>query len=165
MLTRLNSNTFSNLMNSWAKQSASVGEDFGDYATPSIRLAKDVCDEDPPDKNYGIFALSDERGIVHVNSARLPKTRGKTLRVLWLLLAPSFDYEDITPQLIANIAAELIMGSYLLAKDPFKVQQVKIHLGSAVDRRYFTAIAVALASQKIFQNPEIRGQWLHFGVK
>lgn len=165
---RLNSQSFATLESEWAKQCDAYDDDFQSYATPSVDLARSVANEEPQHPNYGIYALSaagdDFSGIVHVNRARLPKTDGTTLRVLWLLLAPKHDFEDVAPELLATISARLIVGVFTLAKNELRSDHVKIHLGNAVDRSYFTGIAVALSSQGLFKDCQVKGQWLHFSL-
>jgi hypothetical protein len=63
------------------------------------------------------------------------------------------------------LTTALVLGVYLLARNSsLKSDHVKIHLGNSVDRSYFTSIAVALGSQGLFKDIEVKGQWLHFSL-
>lgn len=166
MLVRMGPEEFALLEKEWAEQCAHFEDEFSNYSTPSVDFARTISNENPPHQNGGVYKLDYGHGasaIVHINCARLPKTEGKTLRVLWLLLAPRFDYEDVEPKVLATITANLILGAVKLAQSD-GAKQVKIHLGNSIDRAYFSAIAVALATQDIFSDPAIRGQWLEFGL-
>jgi hypothetical protein len=165
MLLRLDGPGFDALEANWGEQCATYGDEFGDYARPYVDLARNYSNESPAHPEYGIFALPENNGIVHIGRARLPKTQGQTLRVLWLLLAPRYDYEDVPATKLAELTTALVLGVYLLARNSsLKSDHVKIHLGNSVDRSYFTSIAVALGSQGLFKDIEVKGQWLHFSL-
>src|SRR5690606_19934170 len=99
--------------------------------------------------------------LMHVNCARLPGTTGKTIRILWILLAPRFDFTDVGAADIAAVAANIMIGSVVLAKTEMEAEHVKIHLGNFADRHYLSSIATALETAKVFTAIAIRGNWLH----
>lgn len=147
----------------WAGQCAAFGDDFQNYASAHIDHARGICGENPPDANYGVWALHIEGeydGIAHVNRARIKGKDGETLRILWLLLAPKFDYEDVTPEKLAQITTELILEAINLAATDLPAQHVKIHLGNTIDRLYFSSVAVALSAAKVCKDAAVRGNWL-----
>lgn len=169
MLIRLDSanGLFASLEAEWTVQCATFGDDFQNYASAHIDHARGICRENPPDRNYGVWAIQIDgkyTGIVHVNRARLPGKDGETLRILWLLLSPKFDYEDVTTDTLAQITTELIVGAINLASTDLPAQHVKIHLGNTIDRLYFSSVAVALSAAKVCKDAAVRGNWLELSL-
>ncbi len=165
MLLKMDSSNkkFDKLHAAWAAECVKFGDDIADYSPAYLEHARKICSEVPPDANYGVYALKLKKeytGLVHINAARLPKTTGKTLRLLWLLLKPAYDYEDVSPSDLATISTSLIMSSLDLAKTK-SCEQIKIHLGNDIDRRFFVAVASVFNAQKIFKDSSVRGNWLH----
>jgi hypothetical protein len=164
MLIRLDEDSFAALEAAWAGQCQDLGEDFAEYAAPSIEHARGIARE-PANDRYGIFCLRDrENGddvcILHGNVARLPRTNGLTLRIVWVLLAPRFDFEDVSSERFARIVANLIVDAMQLSRE-LGSHHIKLHLGNAVDRNYFAAVAATLATTKAVQEASIRGAWMH----
>lgn len=164
MLVRLNATSFAELEEAWSAQCAGNGEDFTEYASPSIEHARSIAAEKPTD-SYGIFCMRDDESredicLMHGNVARLPKTNGKTLRVAWVLLAQKYDFEDVQPDKFARITANLIMDAITLALQRDS-QNVKLHLGNTVDRNFFAAVAATLQRTGAVSDAAIRGNWLH----
>ena len=90
---------FERIKKQWAEQCKEFGEQFDEYAAPSIAHAEDIAKAECDQNCYGIYTLVDDGQfelIAHFNIARLPQTAGVTLRVVWVLMAPKFDYEDVT---------------------------------------------------------------------
>lgn len=167
MLIRLNADLFQQLEKQWQGDCAAYGEDFEEYAAPAVDHARLISAEDPADGRYGIFALREEGQfacLLHANWARLPKTTGKTVRILWILLAPKYDFEDVKPQEVARITAALIVGALTLARTEMNSAHVKIHIGNMLDRQYVTGIAAGLTTQAVFTEAEVRGNWLHISM-
>jgi len=166
MLTRLTSENgkFEELKDEWKKQCDEYGESFDDYATPAIQHAEKIASENPPDATYGIYAgvVGDEyQCLMHINQAALPKTTGKTLRILWVLLTPKYDFVDVKHQDLARLSAEIIVDAVNLASSDLKSDHIKIHLGNFADHRFFGAIASGLQAIKFFNEQAIRGNWMH----
>lgn len=169
MLVRMDSTNalFAALEAEWATQCASYGDDFDNYASAHISHAREICGEDPPDKNYGVWSItidSEYVGLLHVNRARLKGKDGETLRILWLLLSPQHDFEDVTPERLAKITTELIVGAINLASNELPSQHIKIHLGNTIDRQYFASVAVALSAAKMCRVAATRGNWLEMSL-
>ena len=166
MLTRLDctNGKFDDLITKWKAQCEQLGESFDDYAVPALTHAGQIAAENPPDRKYGIYAHEAQGSydcLMHVNCARLPGTAGKTVRVLWVLLAPRFDFADVSTADVASVAANIMIGSVKLAQGEMEAQNVKIHLGNFTDRKYISTIAAALETTKVFSAIAIRGNWLH----
>jgi hypothetical protein len=163
MLTRLTKDLFAQLEAQWKAECERLGESYDEYAAPSIDHARNISAEDPADKKYGIFALKEDEeyvGILHANWARLPRTDGKTVRVLWVLLSPKFDFEDVKAHDVAKVTAQLILGALGLAKAEMASRNIKLHIGNMLDRQYVTGIAAGLTGQGVFASAEVRGNWL-----
>jgi len=168
MLIRLTKNdgSFGELTSEWAAQCEKYDEDLATYAAPHLELAEKVCSEDPQDLKYGIYALaSGENGdkyqcLMHANVARLPQTDGKTLRLLWILLAPKYDFEDIDRAVLSKLSTEIVLGAIKLASESYAAQ-IKVHLGSIGERQYFTGFCAAITAGKVVKEADIRGNWLH----
>ncbi|WBT39071.1 hypothetical protein [Hyphomicrobium sp. DMF-1] len=156
--------TFQELERQWTEQCEAYDEDLAAYAAPHLELAKKISEENPQDSKYGIFALKsggEYSCLMHVNVARLPKTEGKTLRILWILLAPKYDFEDIERELLARLSAEIVLGALGLAAGALGSDQIKVHLGNIGDRQYFTGFCAALVGADVVAEAAIRGNWLH----
>ncbi len=156
--------SFQKLEKRWSEQCAEYDDDLDSYAAPHLELARKVCAEDPQAPKYGIFALVDGDdfvGLMHANVARLPHTEGKTLRIVWILLAPKYDYEDIEPAVLATISTQIVLGVLDLAKSEAASDQIKIHLGSIGDRQFFNGFCAAMTGTGLVKEAAIRGNWLH----
>jgi hypothetical protein len=155
---------FTSLIDQWRKQCEEFGEDISDFAAPHLQHAEKICCETPQDKRYGIYANQegdDFTFLMHINQARLPGTKGSTLRVLWILLAPRFDYGDIGPDELAEIATGIIHGAVTISRTDMPSQHVKIHLNNTGDRRFFVGVAYGLRDHAAFEAVEIKGNWIH----
>ncbi|MEQ8822771.1 MAG: hypothetical protein RIC14_00175 [Filomicrobium sp.] len=163
MLKKLDAKTFAELEKDWSAQCDKYSEDFADYATPSVDFAREKAGN-PPADSYWICSLvgqaEDHMCLMHANAARLPKTEGKTLRIVWILLAPRYDFEDVSTHDFSQITTSLIMDVMEFAKD-HDLEHIKIHLGNVVDKRYFSSVAAALAATKHLKEASIKGAWLH----
>lgn len=152
----------SRLDRQWSAECEGFGEALDDYAAPHLQHARKICGETPPDPSYGVFALDDGadiQALMHVNRARLPRSDGHTLRVLWVLLAPRFDYAEVSAPEFARIAAGIISGAIDVSETEMPSKQIKIHLNGIGDRRFFHGMASALAGAKF--NVEVKASWLH----
>ncbi len=158
-------NVFSKLKKQWDGQLEMLEEDNESYAVPYMDHAEKICSEKPPSDDYGIYVITaadgSYLGLFHANLAELPKTRGKTLRVLWALSSPRFDFGDAEESEITALVAGIFYGAYDLALRKLKANAVKIHLQSPGDRR----LAMGMGAALMHQNSEIavamRGNWVH----
>jgi hypothetical protein len=158
---------FDRLQTQWADECASFGEAFADYAVERLEHARKIVSEDPQDIRYGIFGL--ERSgrfdvIMHVNRAALPGSPGWTLRFVWLLLSPRFDFLDTPETEIASIASDIIFDALNLAGGDWPAENVKIHIGNFADRMMFSGIAAALAHVPTFRTAAVRGGWMELAL-
>lgn len=159
---------FEKLREQWQNQCQRFGEDLADYAAPHLDHAARICAENPPDPRYGIYAVqsgNEFECLMHVNQARLPGTNGWTLRVLWILLAPRFDFEEIDASGFATIATSIIEGAIEIANSEPNSAHIKIHLSNMGDRRFFIGVAYALRGHAAFELIETRANWLHMSLK
>jgi hypothetical protein len=159
---------FRELEKSWLEQCESYGDSYEEYSTPYIEHARNIANEEIPDRRYGIYALKNNEEfelLAHFNAARLPKTEGRTLRVVWVLLAPKYDYDDIGADVLASLASGLFTATLELAQglaEPnMQADHVKVHLTGMADRRFFAGFAYALQGSQNLKDVAIRGNWLH----
>lgn len=161
---RLDAQKMTKLKADWSSECVLFDQNFDDYATPSIIHAANIAEENPPDRRYGIFALESPDGtvdcIVHINHGNLPGPAGYTLRVLWALLSPRFDFEDISPELIGGVITGVTFGALALAKGEMPSQYVKFHMGSMPDRGILSGIARTLESVRAISHSTMKGNWL-----
>lgn len=102
-----------------------------------------------------------------MNVARLPHTTGRTLRVLWILLAPRYDYGDADPEILAKIAFAFIWEPLRLASEannPLTAEHIKIHLGNHADRAFFAGVVSTLRGAPLVTAVAVRGNWLHLSL-
>lgn len=119
-----------------------------------------------PNGRYGIYILTDDaancHGLAHFNRAQLPATEGWTLRVVWILLAPRYDYEEITDELAAQLIGGFVYGALqLCAKGDLKSDHLKIHLQNQSDRRLAAYLVQNLEKSAVRTKVSVRGNWLH----
>lgn len=157
--------SWSRLEDAWTTECQDLGEDYADFAGHTIKHAREIASETMPDRNYGIFGLEERAGaidgIMHINRAMLPKTAGYTLRVLWILLAPRYDFGDVSAADFAHVATDIVMGAIDLACSAgMPCKHIKIHLGGAVDRAIFTGVASGVTGSA-YAEMSVRGSWLH----
>jgi hypothetical protein len=87
---------FNHLQADWEAKVKSYGDDPSSFAVPYLEHAQRIAAEPLPRKkhenHYGIYVLREDsghfHGLFHANVAELPKTQGKTLRILWFLKPP-----------------------------------------------------------------------------
>lgn len=167
-LERLTSSTFKMLEESWKAQCDAFDEDFSEFAPERLEQARKVAAEDPPDRRYGIYALSDGSAfdaLLHGNKAQLPSSTGHTFRMVWVLLAPKFDFDDLDASEFARVSRNLINASLEVARNDTSIHHIKIHLGNFADRQYFSGVADGLAASGGFWDSRIRGNWIHLSPK
>jgi hypothetical protein len=154
---------FSLIKSQWEAQCNQYDEDIASYAEVSMEHAQNIV-SNPVSKDYSIFSAvvdGSHECILHVNRARLPRTDGVTQKVMWVLLAPKYDFDDISPNDVAKIATEVVNGAIELCKDEGRSAHIKIHMGNFADRGFFGGIAYNLRSSGTLAEVEIRGNWLH----
>ncbi len=158
---------FAALEREWAFQIKNLDDVVDDYESPHIEHARKIVNEIPVDRRYGIYVLRDEAasddggyvGMVHVNHAWIGTSQA-TLRMLWVLLAPQFDYMEPNPLEIGTIAAGLLYGGIKLCQTDHRSKSMKMHLGSLVDRQYASALVASLRREIPGITSSIRGNWL-----
>lgn len=159
---------FRQLEAEWGRQCDAFGEDIDEYATPSMAHAREIVAGKHDTDKYGIYVLVNDTHhecLAHCNVARLPGTTGKTMRMVWVLLAPKYDFDETEPKVLASIAAALVTETIRLSagnEEPqMRADHIKIHLGGVGDRQFFSGVAHALQGAGHVQDVAIRGNWLH----
>ena len=166
-LVRADRARFGGLEDQWRMQTEAFGEHFEDFAAPFIDHAREIANGRVNTPAYGIYLLEGGEGyeaLAHLNAARLPGTVGRTLRLLWVLLAPKYDYQDTTPETLSHISTAFIWEPLRLASEPnnpLGAEHVKIHLNNLTDRSFFVGIASALQGASGLRDVAVRGNWLH----
>jgi hypothetical protein len=158
---------FSVIRQQWGAQCQEFGEEIDTFAVISMEHAQKIVENGSGDQDYSIFSALMEGNhecILHVNRAKLPKTEGITQRVMWVLLAPKYDYGTVNPNDIAKIASEVVLGAIDLCKKEHSAH-IKIHIGNLADREFFAGVANALRSFGTLKDVEIRGNWLHISIE
>lgn len=165
VIARTDNGAFDDLKRQWEAQCENYGYLSGEYAPPYMKHAEEVVAK-RSGSDYGIACLRSrpEGGYIalfHANRARLPRTTGVTLRVLWVLPSPKFDEEDIRPSEMAELAAGVVFGAMELASGAMRSDHVKIHLSNVADRNFVLAMAHSLPFTTSNISVETRGNWLH----
>lgn len=166
-LCRLDSAAFSGLEEDWNGQCRAFDEDFEEYAAERIAHARSLASEND-NPNYGIYALrhgEDFEALMHINRAALPRTSGHTLRVVWILLAPKYDFGELTSSDLAKITMGIIFNTLELSDLVMTSEHIKIHLGNMADRQYFSGIALGLENLPSLSDVRVRGNWFHISKR
>jgi len=153
---------FEVILEDWEDQCKGYGEDILDYALPSLSHARKIINEDINSDYsiYGCYQAGKCDCLIHVNCALLPKTQGYTLKFMWILLAPKFDFEDVDADLLAVVSSQIVEGAVSLCKADSRSRHVKIHLSNMGDRRFFLGVAFGLKSSAQIESADVKGNWL-----
>lgn len=156
---------FHDIEEQWRGQLAAYGEVLEEYAVPHMEHAKKIAKEKPLHRSSGIFALNDDDGvyqaIFHANSAALPKTTGRTLRLNWMLLSPRFEFEDMAEADLARLMSGLIVSAIGISEEVFKSNHVKVRLRNTQERIFAHGVATNFRSSDSNISVAVRGFWLH----
>jgi hypothetical protein len=159
-----NDGTWAELEKQWSDECKAFDAEIENFARQSLSHARSIASEVEPDPRYGIFGLKlggSYSAIIHANRAGLPGTSGWTLRLLWVLLAPRYDFAEITLEEFAGIAASLVHGAVDIACGEMRCDHIKIHLGNLGDRTFFTGVGESLRLARRISTVKIKGNWLH----
>lgn len=106
---------FEALKRQWTDQVPDVDE--FDYYSTLMEHAERIACENQPDKRYGIFVLRSDtehgtsyEAFAHVNHA-IQHPAGPTVRMVWNLLAPKYEFGDSSQEQIAELAASFLYGA------------------------------------------------------
>ena len=168
-LVLLDGKNFEHLVSQWEAQCIHYDEILDDFSTVSMSHAKGIIHNagDPAYKDYSIFAAKIDEAfecILHVNRAKLPQTDGVTQKVMWVLLAPKYDFGAYNPDDVARIAVEVVFGALELCEKEGVSRNIKIHMGNLADREFFAGAAHMVRSSRSLRNVEIKGNWLHMSI-
>ena len=159
---------FSQLKSGWAAEVVSYGDE--QYAVAQIEHADKIVSEKPtatrPQGSYGVYILTDDatncHGLAHFNRAMLPGTTGWTLRAVWVLLAPRYDYEEITDETAAWLIGGFVYSALKLCQTGgLKSDHLKIHLQNRSDRRLAAFLVQSLEKTTGRTKVSVKGNWLH----
>lgn len=81
--------------------------------------------------------------------------------MVWVLLAPIYDYQDTDLNEIADITATILHGGLQLCDGKMRSTEMKLHLGNALDRQYALGIARGMKESLPEISAAVRGNWLH----
>jgi|GEM_PF-4990520 len=151
----------------WKGQLLAYGE--VEYAETYLEHARDVIRRQAERAHAGVYVLTrgeDDalfyEGLAHFNVAELPKTTGKTLRAVWILLAPRFDFSDIEEEELAAISAGFIYGGIDVAHRPeTEADHYKLFLKNIGDRKMAHGMAYSLRARNPSVDVAFKGNWLH----
>ncbi len=159
---------FDRIYQQWSNQCLEFDEVIENYAKNSLEHARTIVNNGAEGQpGYSIYSAgfdNETHCLLHVNRAELPGTVGITQKVLWVLLAPKYDYVTVTPDKIARVAFEVIFGALNLCKEEGLANHIKIHMGNLADREFFAGVAYSLRGMGDLSNVEIRGNWLHMTI-
>lgn len=159
---------FEELKGEWAAQALGFGDTS--YADGYLQHAESIITKPKPamprGSHYGVYALTDDEtnchGLAHFNRALLPGTQGWTLRVVWTLLAPRYDYEELSDEKTAEIISGILFSSFKLCRDGgLASENLKLHMPSRDDRRLAVLLAKGLENDSQGMQVSVRGNWLH----
>lgn len=160
---------FRNMKAEWGAQLDASDDAPREYYSPMMEHAERISQEHPQDPKYGIFVLTDEdpgtgkishEAMIHINHA-WPKTKDATLRLVWNLVAPRYQFDESPGAKIAAIFTGLLTESLTLSGKDMPSKEVKVYLGNALDREYVTIAASFLGNAYPNFAFEVRGSWLH----
>ncbi|WP_173978668.1 hypothetical protein [Magnetospirillum sp. UT-4] len=159
---------FEALEKEWGDQLGNYEAESGEYDQPYMDHARKIMAESPSDPRYGIYIVLDTdsavgtrfKGMVHVNHA-WPNTPHATLRMVWIMLAPQFDFADVDPDEVGDIIAALLYGGVELCQADMRSVCLKMHLGNYVDRQFAVGLARGLSHRASSLNAAVKGNWLH----
>lgn len=171
ILANQTSRVFEKLDEQWRAQCATYGEDYEEYCAGQIDYSRGVATSQEDGVSSGVHVLMDEEScecFAHLNTARLPQTHGVTLRVVWITVAPKYDFEDVAPDRLARIAASLFAEIIQMAQGKrgprMAADHIKVQLTGIADRRFMVGFAAALQQEHRLDGVAIRGNWLHMSL-
>lgn len=160
--------SFAQISEQWLAQIAEYNgtSEPEDYLPVMMSHAQQIAGESPPDRKYGIFYLEGVRengspsyeGLIHVNH-KLPNTSAATLRMVWNLLAPKYDYIDTSA--IGSIMASYVVGGIRLCRTNMRSASLQMYLHNGTDRQYALGAVGLLKELHPELDVNVRGMWLH----
>ena len=168
-LTRIDTQKIISIKKQWKKECAKLDQDIQNLLVSKLDYFEKIAREDPPDERYGVYCLElgrDYPALMHINHARLPKTTGTTLRVLWGVLSPRFEISETSDyeSELTHIMPRIFLGIYGLAKNIYKTNHVKILISSSFDKEIFNSLAIILEQSDLIHSVSVKGAWLHFSL-
>lgn len=142
-----------------------------DAYEPMMAHAQAIVDQRDGDKHYGIFAVvhcddgcevdrAPYEAFVHIGH-KLPNTSDSTLKVLWNLMAPRYQFVDPSAADMARIMTAIVKGAFDLSQSHMPAREIKMYLGNTIDREFATTAAAFFATTDASISFAVRGSWLH----
>jgi hypothetical protein len=159
---------FDALKKEWDAQLSLDGAPPPDFYEPMMRHAETIIYERCYDSKYGIFIVTEHNGrdevlvnhgFAHI-SHKLPRTSDSTLKILWNLIAPRYQYSLDEVQ-IARIMTTFVGGAFDLSRSHMPAQKIQIYLGNSIDREFAVMAAAFLERMGEQIAFAIKGSWLH----
>ena len=168
-LTRIDTQKILSIKKQWKKECAKLDRDIQNLLISKLDYFEKIALETPSDKRYGVYCLELDRdypALMHINHARLPKTSGTTLRVLWGVLSPRFEISETSEyeSELTHIMPRIFLGIYSLARNIYIANHVKILIGSSFDKEIFNSLAIILEQSELIHSVSVKGAWLHFSL-
>lgn len=164
-LRRLDLTGFRELLDQWTPLFNGDADLLYEHCRPHLEHAERICGEDPPDLQYGIYALIRHtdgtivyEGFTHVNH-KLPNSPDAEVRMVWNTLSPRYE-TALTPEILADFTVAYISGAIDLAKNSLPANAVRVYLGNATDRQYAQGI-MAVMQSRTDVDVAFAGNWLH----
>lgn len=164
---RLDAFSFTRLEEQWTDECSQLGSDYIDFARVYMDHARAVCSELCEDPKYGIFALEIDgryEAMLHLNRAQLPGTKGYTLRVMWFIGSPRYDWVIHDPDEIGEIISGLLTKILSVAHSVMRSSYIKIHVSGTPEQGILTGMAKDLHRAGKVTEVSTKGNWLHIAV-
>ena len=171
VLTTPENGLITKVISAWDKQVSSLRAPQGSMVQ-SLRTYEAALQ---PDKTYGVYifcspdASSAGRppydALVHINHA-FPKSPKPILRLVWLKIAPKYEWSDNLPVEHARIFSGILGAALRLSEGALKSPEIKLYLVNHTDRAYGKLLAAHLTSLPALPfHTRVKGSWLHLTWK
>lgn len=156
--------SWSSFCDDWRQQCECHDEAFDEYAPGSFSVLEELANNN--ERKAGVFATKIDGSFVscfQVNVARLPKFDGPVMRVRHLVLAPDYDFGDLSiDQYALALTSSFTAVLELASQDvSMKAKHVKFHLRSPADRSFFAFLQQQLNESSHFETVQMSGSWLY----
>lgn len=150
------------LIDDWTKQCEDFGEEFEDYAVSTMPVLHELAEF--PTATSGVYALYNGDNHVaacQLNTARLPKTTGVTLRTRHITVCPRYDFENVKDSELGDLMGQLFVGIYKLSNGALPSDHIKVHLRSPLEMTFFVAFTGYLKADGVVKSVDSRGAWIY----
>lgn len=159
----VNGHSWEGFEKDWREQCERYEEDLEDYAGAVFPVFKSLIED--PSSVAGVYALHDgERylAVCQLNCASLPGYTGRVLRVRYLTVAPTYDFDDHKIDEYASVLIGTLLGILEISdSDDMQSDHVKFHLRSPAERSLFSAFGAGLDRADVYKSVKMTGAWLY----